>query len=121
MLIYRLVIFLIFQFSLFIYITAYIDRDYELLFVLIFIPVFSDDSGYLSGYSRINVTDVEVHHSASATSSGSSTSSWNSALRLVFWMNSFLFFINICVINVLMVNFLFRCDVFVSWAINKND
>ena len=109
-----------FQFSLFIYITAYIDRDYELLFVLIFIPVFSDDSRYLSGYSRINVMDVEVHHSSSTPSSGSSTS-WNSALRLVFWMSSFLFFINICVINVLMVIFLFRCDVFVLWAINKND
>ena len=82
----------IFQFSLFIHITAYIDRDYELLFVLIFIPVFSDDSGYLSGYSRINVMDAEVHHSSSTTSLGSSTSSWNSALRLVFWMSSFLFF-----------------------------
>ena len=89
--------------------------------MLIFIPVFSDDSGYLSGYSRINVMDVEVHHSSSTPSSGLSTSSWNSALRLVFWMSSFLFFINICVINVLMVIFLFRCDVFVSWAINKND
>ena len=91
----------------------YIDRYYELLFVLIFIPVFSDVSGYLSGYSWINVMDVEVHHSSSTTSSGSSTSSWNSALRLVFWMSSFLFFINICVINVLLVICLFRCDVFV--------
>ena len=63
-----------------------------------------------------NVTDVEVHHSAPTKSSGSSTSSWNSALRLVSWMSSFLF-----TINVLMVNFLFRCDVFVSWAINKNN
>ena len=62
-----------------------------------------------------NVTDVEVHHSAPTKSS------WNSALRLVFWMSSFLFFVNICFIIVLMVNFLFRCDVFVSWAINKND
>ena len=98
----------------------YIDRDYKLLFMLIFIPVFSDDSGYLSGYSRINVMVVEVHHSSSTTSSGSSTSSWNSALRLVFCMSSFLFLINICVINVLLVIFLFRCDVFVSWTINKN-
>ena len=31
---------------------------------------------------------------------------------LVFWMSSFLFFINICFINVSIVNFLFRCDVF---------
>ena len=82
---------------------------------LIFSPVFSEDSGFLSGYSRIDVMDVEVHHSSLTTSS------WNSALRLVFWMSSFLFFINIFVINVLMVIFLFRCDVFVSWAINKND
>ena len=67
------------------------------------------------------VTEVEVHHSAPTKSSGSSTSSWNSALSLVLWMSSFLFFVNICFINVLMVNFLFRCDVFVSWAINKND
>ena len=89
--------------------------------MLIFIPVFSEDSGFLSGYSRINVMDVEFHHSSSTTSSGSSTSLWNSALRLVFWMSSFLFFINICVINMLMVIFLFRCDVFVSWAINNND
>ena len=81
--------------------------------MLIFIPVFRDDSGYLSGYFLINVMDVEVHHSSS-TSLGSSTSSWNSALRLVFWMSSFLFFINICVINVLLVIFLFRCDVFVN-------
>ena len=32
-----------------VYITVYIDRDYELLLVLMFIPVFSDSSGYLSG------------------------------------------------------------------------
>ena len=71
--------------------------------MLIFLPVVSDVSGYLSGYSRINVMDVEVYHSSSTSSSGSSTSSWNSALRLVFWMSSFLFFINICVIGNLFI------------------
>ena len=30
------------QVCIFIYITAFIDRDYELLFMLMFIPVFSD-------------------------------------------------------------------------------
>ena len=69
----------------------YIDRDFELLFVLMFIPVLVMTVDISLDIPGFNVTDVEVHHSAPTKSSGSSTSSWNSALRLVFWMSSFLF------------------------------
>ena len=69
-----------------------------------------------------NLTDAEVHHSDPPKSSGSSTSSWDSALRVVFWMSSFLFFIFICFINVSIAIFLFRCDVFLCrGSINKNN
>ena len=46
-----------------------------------FIPVFSDSSGYLSDNPGFNLADAEVHHSDPTKSSGSSTSSWDSALR----------------------------------------
>ena len=46
-----------------------------------FIPVFSDSSGYLLDNLGFNVTDAGVHHSDPPKSSGSSTSSWDTALR----------------------------------------
>ena len=59
-----------------------------------------------------NVTDAEVHHSDPPKSSGRQHHRGILLFLLVFWMSSFLVFINICFINVSIVNFLFRCDVF---------
>ena len=59
----------------------YIDRDYELLFVLMIIPVLVIRVDISLDIPGFNVTDADVHHSDPPKSSGSSTSSWDSALR----------------------------------------
>ena len=59
-----------------------------------------------------NVTDAEVHHSGHQNHRDRQHHRGILLFVLVFWMSSFLFFINICFINVSIVNFLFRCDVF---------
>ena len=81
MLNFRLVIFLNISVFIIYCITGYIDRDYESLFVLMFIPVLVIRVDIPLDIPGFNVTDAGVHHSGPPISSGSSTSSWDSALR----------------------------------------